>query len=132
MAGYQKPQLTALNRWVGLMDTEFRNHDELHLLGANATRSMEPLSSALAAFLLLAGMIPPRRRVMPARPSAPHRGPIGRVQLRFLGSLFCEGAIDDEVTRLGGVAFVKAAPLQQHLQVAQHARAAADHHALMR
>ena len=29
------------------MDTEFRDHDELHLLGENATRSMEPRWSAL-------------------------------------------------------------------------------------
>ena len=67
------------------MDTEFRDHDELHLLGENATRSMEPRWGALAALLVLAGMSPPRRRVMPARTSAPHRGPLGRVQLRFLG-----------------------------------------------
>ena len=29
------------------MDTEFRDHDEHHLLGANATRPMEPRCSAL-------------------------------------------------------------------------------------
>ena len=64
------------------MDTEFRDHGELHLLGANATRSMEPRCSALAVLLVLAGMSPPRRRAGAGTPlpSAGELGPQDRTR----------------------------------------------------
>src|SRR5262249_22290505 len=45
----------------------------------------------------------------------------------FLG----ERALDDEVARRGGVAFLEAAVLEHVLQVGEHAGAAADHHAVV-
>ena len=64
------------------MDTEIRSHYHPHLLGESATYPIEPRYGTLAALLRLAGMSPqPLSRL--AR--APHHGPLGRVQLPFLG-----------------------------------------------
>ncbi len=64
------------------MNSRIGVHETLHLLGDSATHPIEPRCGALAALLLLAGMSPQRRRALPPHPQ---RGPLGRVQLRFLG-----------------------------------------------
>ena len=67
------------------MDSGFWAHDHLHLLGDSATHPIEPRWRTLAVLRLLAGMSPQRRRALPARPNTAQHGPLGRVQLRFLG-----------------------------------------------
>ena len=44
--------------------------------------------------------------------------------------LFRESPLDHEVSGAGGVAFVEAARLEHALEVLEHGRAAADHHAV--
>ena len=92
------------------MNASFRAHEQGHLKGDNATHPIEPRWRLLAALLPLALTSPQRRQ--PCRPqssqrlaffalskcarahlepqplsfaSAPHRSPLGRVQLRLPG-----------------------------------------------
>ena len=74
------------------MNIDICTHENVHLLGESATRPIEPRYGTLAALLLLAGMSPQRQaqarrraRLRQALASAPHRSPLGRVQLRNLG-----------------------------------------------
>ena len=57
-------------------------HDHGPRLGENATRPIEPPSGALAALLFLAGIEPASSSRLA---STPDDGPLGRVQLPFLG-----------------------------------------------
>ena len=72
-----------------------------------------------------------------ARPSKSHAQSLsqrpGRGRSAEQGSaltLLDEGALDDEVTRRGGIAFLEAALFQQFLEFGQHGRAAAEHDAV--
>ena len=64
------------------MKPDFCGHDRVHLLGESATHPIEPRCGTLAALLLLAGKQPAASSRLAI---APHRSPLGRVQLRFLG-----------------------------------------------
>jgi hypothetical protein len=50
------------------MNVDFRNFDNLHLLGENATHPIRPPSGALAAFLRGTPTSARPRRALPARP----------------------------------------------------------------
>ena len=92
------------------MDTEIRFHYHPHLLGASATHPIEPRYGTLAALLRLTlhepAALSPLQGAAQSQPapvravhwhagasgaaaltfaSAPHHGPLGRVQLPFLG-----------------------------------------------
>jgi hypothetical protein len=56
------------------MNTHVLIHVYVHLLGRSATHPIEPPWRALAALLLLAGISPPRRLVLPAHPMTAHSG----------------------------------------------------------
>ena len=64
------------------MDTEIRVHDHPHLIGERATHPIEPRCGTLAALLRLALQEPV---ALSRLASAPNHGPLGRVQLPFLG-----------------------------------------------
>ena len=64
------------------MDVDILDHDAVDLLRVSATHPIEPPWGALGALLLLAGSKPAASSRLP---SPPHDGPLGRVQLRFLG-----------------------------------------------
>ena len=57
-------------------------HEQVHHSGDSATHPIEPPWRTLAALLLLAGGEPASSSRLA---SALHGGPLGRVQLRFLG-----------------------------------------------
>ena len=92
------------------MDSEIRSHDHPHLLGESATHPIEPRCGTLAALLRLAlhepAALSPLQGAAQSQPepvgavhwhagargaaaltlaSAPHHGPLGRVQLPFPG-----------------------------------------------
>ena len=70
------------HRWKLRMRIQFFAHDGLHLLGESATHPIEPRWRTLAALFLLVGMKPTASSRLAI---APHRSPLGRVQLPFLG-----------------------------------------------
>ena len=87
-------------------------HGRDHQTGGSATHPIEPPWRTLAALLLLAGgepasSGPSEAQGMPAPglASARHDGPLGRVQLRFLGSFnkpgrLCRRSVSDLVKDL--------------------------------
>jgi len=68
------PQLTACIRWPGRMNTAFRGHDRIPVLGVSATNPIEPLRPRLAALLRLAGSSLLRCRAYPDAPATAHSG----------------------------------------------------------
>jgi len=66
-----QPQLTAFFRWIRLMNSSFRAHEECHLKGDGASHPIEPRWRLLAALLLLALRSPQRRQ--PCRPQSSQR-----------------------------------------------------------
>ena len=86
------------SRGLHRMRCGFRSHDHLHLMGDSATRPIEPhwrtLAGLQAVFLSQGteALACARHKQSSGLfvfglglASAPHRGPLGRVQLRFLG-----------------------------------------------
>ena len=77
-------------------------HGRDHQTGGSATHPIEPPWRTLAALLLLAGGEPASSSRLA---SARHDGPLGRVQLRFLGSFnkpgrLCRRSVSDLVKDL--------------------------------
>jgi len=54
------------------MNIDFLSFYQVHFLGENATRPIEPLATRLGSLLLLAGRSPPRRRAYPDALPAAH------------------------------------------------------------
>ena len=72
-----------MHRWQVTVTIENSAHGRGHQTGESATHPIEPPWRTLAALLLLAGGEPAS---LSRLASARHGDPLGRVQLRFLGS----------------------------------------------
>ncbi|MDF1486669.1 hypothetical protein PY257_16045 [Ramlibacter sp. H39-3-26] len=64
------------------MKSSVHGFDGVHLMGESAMHLPAPRSGRHAALLLLAGMSPPRRRVLPGTPIT---APAGASNCRFQG-----------------------------------------------